>query len=156
MKITAIFAMTSERLIGKDGKLPWNIPEDMKHFQDLTTGKTVVMWKNTYFSLPKKFRPLPNRRNIVLTRSDFSQGENYRDISLLLETLRAENIEEIFVIGGVQIYQAFFDARLVDIVECTLIEWEYTWDAYLPEWRDNFILESEQEFTYGKFQRYIK
>ena len=43
MKITAIFAMTSERLIGKDGKLPWNIPEDMKHFQDLTTGKAVVM-----------------------------------------------------------------------------------------------------------------
>lgn len=60
--------MTEERLIGKDGQLPWHIPEDLKHFQNLTKGKIVIMGKNTYYSLPEKYRPLPKRRNIVLTR----------------------------------------------------------------------------------------
>lgn len=67
MKIIAILAMTDKGIIGHDNSLIWNIPEDMKHFRELTSGNVVIMGKNTYFSLPEKFRPLPNRRNIVFT-----------------------------------------------------------------------------------------
>lgn len=148
--------MTSEGLIGKNGELPWHIPEDLKHFQELTRGKIVVMWKNTYYSLPEKYRPLPHRRNIVLTRSEFSECESYSSIDALLEKLKAEKIQEIYTIWGVQIYQAFFEAWLIDQVECTLIVWDYSWDAYLPEWREDFILEAEVDFEHGAFQTYIK
>lgn len=154
MKIIAVLAMTQERLIGKNGELPWHIPEDLKHFQELTHGKIVVMGKNTYYSLPEKYRPLPHRRNIVLTRSEFSECESYASIDALLEKLKTEKIQEIYIIWGVQIYQAFFEAWLIDAVACTLIEWEYSWDAYLPEWRDSFLLESEETFEHGKFQRH--
>ena len=98
MKIIAVLAMTEERLIGNNGALPWHIPEDLKHFQQLTRGKTVVMGKNTYYSLPEKYRPLPKRRNIVLTRSDFSECEGYPSIDILLEKLRTEKVQEIYII----------------------------------------------------------
>ena len=90
--------MTQERLIGKNGELPWYIPEDLKHFQQLTHGKIVVMGKNTYYSLPEKYRPLPKRRNIVLTRSEFSECESYPSIDELLTKLREEKIQEIYII----------------------------------------------------------
>lgn len=156
MKIIAVLAMTPERLIGKNGELPWYIPEDLKHFQELTIGKVVVMGKNTYFSLPKKYRPLPRRRNIILTRWAFFECESFSDIESLIQSMNTENIKELYIIWGVQIYQAFFEAWLVDRVECTLIAWDYSWNAYLPEWRNDFILESETEFKDGSFQTYKK
>lgn len=97
MKVISVFAMTSERLIGKNGVLPWHIPEDLKHFQNLTKGQIVVMGKNTYYSLPEKYRPLPHRRNIVLTRGVFSECESYASIEELIQTLKSEKIQEIYI-----------------------------------------------------------
>jgi dihydrofolate reductase len=98
MKIIAVLAMTEERLIGKNGQLPWHIPEDLKHFQNLTKGKIVIMGKNTYYSLPEKYRPLPHRRNIVLTRGGFSECEHYSSIEELRETLKNEKVKEVYII----------------------------------------------------------
>jgi dihydrofolate reductase len=90
MKIIAILAMDEHCLIGSHQSLPWHIPEDMKRFRELTTGHTVLMGKNTYFSLPEKVRPLPNRRNIVITRSDISEVETFTDIDECIGFLKKE------------------------------------------------------------------
>jgi dihydrofolate reductase len=90
MKIIAILAMDEHCLIGSNQSLPWHIPEDMKRFREFTTGHTVLMGKNTYFSLPENVRPLPNRRNIVITRSDIPEVETFTDIDLCTEALKKE------------------------------------------------------------------
>lgn len=78
--------------------LPWHIPEDMKHFRELTKNSVVIMGKNTYFSLPEKFRPLPGRRNIVFTRGSIYEVETVIDISELKHLLHGEE-RRIFLIG---------------------------------------------------------
>ena len=154
MKITAVFAMSEDRVIGKDGWLPWHIPEDMKHFQQITKWGIVVMWRATYESLPERYRPLPGRRNIVLSRNNFPECESYTSITAMLESLKDEDITEIFVIGWSQIYQSFFETNLTDIVECTLVSGDYQWDTYIPEWRESFELIEERKFSKGSFQTY--
>lgn len=69
MEIVAILAMTENRLVGRNGGLPWHLPGDLRRFRELTTGFPVIMGRNTYLSLPPKFRPLPGRRNMVLAES---------------------------------------------------------------------------------------
>jgi dihydrofolate reductase len=98
MKIIAVLAMTPDRLIGNAGKLPWNIPEDLAHFQKITKNNTVIMGRKTYFSLPKKYRPLPKRRNIVLSRNDFSETESYTSLESLLASLKKENLKKVCII----------------------------------------------------------
>lgn len=91
MKITAVLAMTPELLIGARNGLPWHLPEDMKHFREITKGGTVIMGRNTYLSLPDAFRPLPGRRNIVLSKeSPVSEVECFSDIETLMHALSKE------------------------------------------------------------------
>lgn len=88
MKITAILAMTNDGIIGKNNSLPWDIPEDLKRFKELTTNQIVIMGRNTFFSLPEKFRPLPNRRNIVFSSekiADVETVESFEELQKLLE-----------------------------------------------------------------------
>ncbi len=82
--------MTDDLLIGNSGTLPWHIPADLKHFKEITDGGIVVMGKNTYLSLPETYRPLPNRRNIVLSRSGFDEIESYSSIKEMLQILENE------------------------------------------------------------------
>lgn len=84
--------MDESRLIGKSNGLPWHIPEDLKRFREFTTGGIVVMGKNTYFSLPEKVRPLPNRRNIVITRESIEGIECYPSIESCVESLKKEQV----------------------------------------------------------------
>ncbi len=99
MQITAILAMDSSLLIGSKNGLPWHIPEDMKRFKEFTTGGIVVMGRNTYLSLPEKYRPLPNRRNIVITRTMIDGVECYSSIELFITFLQKENIDQVWLIG---------------------------------------------------------
>jgi dihydrofolate reductase len=99
MQITAILAIDSSMLIGSKNGLPWHIPEDMKRFKEFTTGCIVVMGRNTYLSLPDKFRPLPNRRNIVITRTMIDGVECYSSIELFIGAMQKEKIEQIWLIG---------------------------------------------------------
>ena len=87
MKIIIIAALNENRVIGKDGKLPWHISDDLKRFKSLTVGHTVLMGRKTYESIGK---PLPNRRNVVITSGQISEIETYNSIEIALERLKDE------------------------------------------------------------------
>ena len=105
MKIHLIWAQDSYGGIGKDGKLPWHISEDLKNFKKLTSGSAILMGRNTWESLP--VRPLPERRNIVLSHQEIPEVECYTSVEECIETLDGDGIEKLFVIGGTTVYRNF-------------------------------------------------
>ena len=129
--LSIIVAISENNAIGKAGDLLYYLPDDLKHFKALTMGATVVMGKKTFFSLPR--RPLPNRRNIVLTRDESFQYENTEvahSIEELQKMLTAD--EKVFIIGGGEVYRQFMP--LVDELQITHIH--HNWDdadTFFPE-----------------------
>ena len=107
MEIHLIWAQDFNGGIGKDGQLPWHISEDLKNFKQITLGSTIIMGRKTWDSLP--FKPLPKRRNIVLSSSDISNIEVYHNVENCIKILKKESISKIFIIGGASIYKAFFN-----------------------------------------------
>ena len=107
MEIHLIWAQDTNGGIGKDGKLPWHVSEDLKNFKKITSQHPVIMGRKTWDSLPIK--PLPNRRNIILSNSIFEDLEVYNDVRLCIKELKQSNIEKVFVIGGTSIYEQFFE-----------------------------------------------
>jgi dihydrofolate reductase len=104
-RLTAIVAMTPERVIGKNGGLPWHLPEDLAFFKRTTSGHPIVMGRKTFESIGK---PLPKRRNIVLTRDRDWSAEGVEVIHEPDDLLKLPNLDEqIFIIGGAEIYAAF-------------------------------------------------
>jgi dihydrofolate reductase len=131
-EVVVIAAVARNRVIGRDNRLLWNIPEDMAHFRKLTTGHTVLMGRKTWESLPPRFRPLPGRRNIVISRqADYAApGAELAD-SLENALKLASTAATVFVIGGEQIYaQAMVVA---DRLEITEVDLEPEGDAWFPE-----------------------
>lgn len=102
MNVGLVWAQSTSGIIGRDGGIPWQVPEDMAHFKKLTTGCTVVMGRRTWESLPSRFRPLPGRRNIVLTRQSGYRAEGAGVVAALDDALTAD---ETWVIGGAEIYR---------------------------------------------------
>ena len=105
MRIHLIWAQDKNGGIGKNGKLPWHISEDLKNFKRLTSGYTIIMGHNTWESLP--VRPLSKRRNIVLSSKEVPDVECYTSVKECLETLDGEGIEKLFIIGGTTVYGNF-------------------------------------------------
>ena len=105
MEIHLIWAQDNNGGIGKDGKLPWHIPEDLKNFKKLTFNSIIVMGRKTWESLP--IRPLSKRRNIVLSRKEVPDIEYYTSIKECIEKLNDDDIEKLFVIGGSTVYRNF-------------------------------------------------
>jgi dihydrofolate reductase len=125
VKLAIIAALDHRRAIGKDGKLPWHIPEDMKRFKRLTTGHAVLMGRKTWESLG---RPLPGRRNVVLSSSPVPGIESYASLE---ESLRAlASAERIFVIGGGNLYAQLIDRA--DELYLTLVDRDVEADAFFP------------------------
>jgi dihydrofolate reductase len=129
--LSLIVAISENNAIGKAGDLLCHLPNDLKHFKELTTGATVVMGKKTFFSLPR--RPLPNRRNIVLTRDTNFVYEN-TEVAHSVEQLQSMLAidENTFIIGGGQVYQQFLP--LAETLYITHIH--HTWedaDTFFPE-----------------------
>ena len=109
MSLSVILAFTTNFLIGVDNKLPWHIPEDLKRFRELTTGKTVVMGRKTWDSLPDKVRPLPNRKNVILASSnDIQESDSVKVIRTVDEIHGLAKTEEVFVIGGHNLFNMMF------------------------------------------------
>jgi len=156
MKISLIAAMASNRVIGQNNQLPRDYPEDLKRFRKLTSGHTIVMGRKTYESIG---RPLPKRRNIVLTRGWNIEGvETFSSIDQLLDTLYSEETpdcklwdsckeEEIFIIGGSEIYKQFLNKA--DYIYLTLIKKNYEWDTFFPEFEQNY-----KEIEREKFKKF--
>lgn len=124
--IGLIWAQSRNGVIGRDGQLPWHIPEDLAHFRAVTTGATVVMGRRTWESLPPTFRPLPGRRNVVLTRDpSWSADGGY-----VVHDLAAALTGDTWVIGGEAVYR---DAlRYADRLAVTDVDIEVDGDAYAP------------------------
>ena len=107
MEIHLIWAQDFKGGIGKQGQLPWHISEDLKNFKKITLNSTIIMGRKTWDSLP--FKPLLNRRNIVISHSNVSNVEVYHNIDDCINTLKNELISKIFIIGGSSIYKLFFN-----------------------------------------------
>ncbi len=145
--VSIIAAFTKNRVVGKDGALPWHLPEDMKLFKELTSGKTVIMGRKTYDSLPAKFKPLPNRHNIVVSRSLESTSIAGVDVCPSVEAAleKAKSYgKEIFIIGGASIYQQAlpYAAKMY----LSQVKKEYEGDTYFPEFdvREWEIIETRE------------
>ena len=152
LEIVIIAAVAKNRVIGRDNQLIWNIPEDMAHFKALTAGHTVIMGRKTWESLPPRFRPLPGRRNIVVTRqADFDApgaeiANSLKNALILASTVTAGCAEPkiAFIIGGEQIYQQAM--ALSQRLEITEVGLEPDGDAWFPEISEtNWRRETTQE-----------
>lgn len=124
--------MDEENGIGKNGEIPWHYPKDMKHFKETTTGNAVIMGRKTYESLPEEFRPLPDRKNIVLTRSDPELDESVSIANSLEEAydIAESTGNKVFIAGGSSIYSQCIDdcSRLV----VTRIPGTHDCDRFFP------------------------
>jgi len=158
-QVAAIVAMNKQRVIGSEGKLPWHIPEDMKHFKSLTSGCPVIMGRKTYESLPPSFRPLPGRRNIVVSRHPENLKSNDIEVvtspeeavKLCLDDMKGFS-EPIWIIGGAEIYKA--SQPLWDTVYLTLVDNDFSGDAYFPEFEGNFDLVENNVLSGLSFRKY--
>lgn len=130
--ISIIAAIGSNRELGKNNKLLWRIPEDLKRFRELTTGHPIIIGKNTYQSIGK---PLPKRTNIIITRDTNFQAEGCAIVHSLQEAVqKASQIEqkEIFIIGGGQIYQQAIS--MADKLYLTKVEGTFDADTFFPDY----------------------
>lgn len=130
-----VAAVAENRVIGRDGDIPWHYPEDLRRFKEKTTGHSVIMGRKTYFSLPEDYRPLPDRKNIVLSRSDPDLPENVEVAENLDEAWDIASKHEsgkTFVIGGSGVYSQTLEQ--VDRMMLTRIHRSYEGDTYFPEW----------------------
>lgn len=135
MPIEIIAAIAKNNVIGFEGKIPWNIPEDKEHFKQLTLGKTIVMGRKTFDSIGK---PLEGRKNIILTRKKPT-------------TIKEK---DFFVIGGEQIYKLFLPSA--QKLHITKVDKEYPGDAFFPEITEEWKLISQKKGKQVKFLTYEK
>ena len=134
MKLTAIVAMSPERVIGKDGNLPWHLPDDLKFFKKQTMGHPIVMGRKTFESIGK---PLPNRQNFVLTHDPAWHHDGVESIHHPKELNEFPLIDQqVFIIGGAEIYK-FFLPILNDII-ITHIPQSYEGDTFFPAYEKEF------------------
>jgi dihydrofolate reductase len=153
MKLVIIAAIARNRVIGKNGKIPWHIPEDLQRFKQLTTGHTVLMGRRTFDSLD---RPLPNRLNIVITTKVINGVRSYPSLDYALQALKNE--KEVFVIGGGKIFNEAL--RMADELRLTLVDKEVDGDTYFPPYQEflqkNFRLIKEEHGIGITFVHYMR
>ncbi len=133
--ISLIVAVSQNSVIGKDNKLAWHLPNDMKYFSNMTNGHPIIMGRKNWESIPIKYRPLPNRKNIVITRN-----KNFKDngaiivnsIEEAIKVSRSSTDEEIFIIGGGEIYK--LGLEFVDKLYMTEIYGNIEGNTYFPKW----------------------
>lgn len=154
--LSLIAAVAKNNCIGIDNKLPWHIPEDFDHFKKLTDGKVVVMGRKTWESLPEKFRPLPNRKNVVVTRQlNYPVPAGVEIYSSPEEAITAHANDDIMICGGAQLYaQTIHRADRLFITE---IHRDVDGDAFFPPidktlWRET-AREPHDGFTFIMYER---
>jgi dihydrofolate reductase len=135
--ISIVVAISENNAIGKDNQLLWHLPADLRHFKNITTGHTIIMGRKTYDSIGK---PLPNRRNIVITRQQGLKLEGIEVVNSLAEALSlCDPTREAFIIGGAEIYKQALP--LCKRIYLTTVHQTYKADAFFPElsaneWRE--------------------
>ena len=140
MKVSLIVATDLDRGIGKNNDLMWNLPADMQFFKNTTAGQVVIMGRKNYDSVPEKYRPLPNRLNVILTRNKEFKAENclvFHNIKDCLEHFKNETERKIFIIGGGQIYKETLDQNVVHEMFITTVNHTFDADTFFPEFDKN-------------------
>ena len=134
-RISLIYARAANGVIGHNNAMPWHLPEDLAHFKQLTQGGPVIMGRKTWDSLPPRFRPLPGRTNIVITRQpDWQHAGALTAASLDAALKLCQQSEEVWVIGGAQIYAQA--EPLAQRIEVTEIAQDFEGDAFAPPLSD--------------------
>lgn len=129
MNISIVVAISSNHAIGKNNQLLWHLPADLKHFKSITTGNTIIMGRKTYDSIGK---PLPNRRNIIITRQHDLEIPGVEVVNSIDEAISlCENENEVFIIGGAEIYKSAL--QLTDRIYLTTVHHTFDADAFFPE-----------------------
>jgi dihydrofolate reductase len=130
-----IYARAANGTIGRDGKLPWHIPDDLKHFKALTMGKPMIMGRKTFESFPA---PLPGRRHIVLTRDPDWRAEGAEVAHCVDDALQLAGEGEVAIVGGAEIYRSFLP--IAHRIEATEVHADYQGDTHMPgpgpQWRE--------------------
>ncbi|MBN6186118.1 dihydrofolate reductase [Aneurinibacillus sp. BA2021] len=126
--ISIVVAMDKERVIGKDNRLPWHLPADLKHFKNITMGHAIVMGRKTYESIG---RPLPGRTNVILTQNRDYQAEGCLVMHTVQDVLQRFSDEPVDIIGGAQIVDLFLP--YADTLQLTVIDASFPGDVYFPE-----------------------
>ncbi|RZI91940.1 MAG: dihydrofolate reductase [Microbacterium sp.] len=130
-RIGLIWAEAHGGVIGADGGMPWHVPEDLAHFREKTTGAPVIMGRRTWESFPERFRPLPGRRNIVVTRDDAWQADGAERAGSLAAALAlAGGDQTVWVIGGGGLFREAIDRA--DVLEITELDLAVDGDTYAP------------------------
>ena len=153
MKVALIVAIDSARGIGKNNDLMWHLPNDMKFFKETTQNQIVVMGRKNYDSIPEKYRPLPNRLNVVLTRNADFQAldcEVFTSLETCFEHFKNETERTIFIIGGGEIYKMALEHNRIDEMYITYINKEYGADTFFPtfdeeQWKSEEILRQDRD-----------
>lgn len=167
MKTALIVAMDSERGIGKNNDLMWHLPKDMRFFKDTTQGQIVVMGRKNYDSIPEKYRPLPNRLNVVLTRNENFDAPNclvFHSLEECLSHFKEESERIVFIIGGGEIYRMALESGILDAMYITHVHEGYDAETFFPsfdegKWESQILFEQEIDaqheaaFTVKKYTR---
>ena len=139
MKLGIIYARARNGVIGRDNAMPWHLPEDLAHFKATTMGAPVIMGRKTWDALPPKFRPLPGRRNIVVTRDAGWRADGAERAGSLDEAIAlCGDVERAWITGGAEIYRLALPRA--DLAVVTEIDADYEGDAFAPHlgagWRE--------------------
>ena len=137
MIISLIVATAKNRVIGKNNQLIWHLPKDMKFFMDTTIHHPVIMGRKNFESIPEKYRPLKNRDNIIITRNRNYTAEGCAIVHSIEESIEYVNknlkTNELFIIGGGEIYKKSLEMNVVDRMYITHIETAFDGDTFFPE-----------------------
>ncbi|MEZ4720539.1 MAG: dihydrofolate reductase [Flavobacteriales bacterium] len=162
MIISLIVATAKNGVIGVNGDLPWRLPRDMKFFSETTRGHHVLTGRKNYESIPKKFRPLPGRTNLVITRNaDFTEEGIFAfdSINKAIDHARNHNETELFIIGGGEIYRQCIERA--DRIYLTQVEAKIEGDTHFPEldqrdWNRQLLFEQPQDDVHNfAFKTYL-
>ena len=160
--VTIIAAIANNNALGKDNDLIWHLPADLKRFKRVTTGHYILMGRNTFESIGK---PLPNRTSVIITRND----NYFKDGCLVANSLEqavelSKEEEEVFIIGGAQIYNYALENNLADKLDITVVHEDFEADVFFPEidttvWkevsREDFKADEKNKYDYS-FVSYIR
>ena len=141
MKVSLIVAAAENGVIGKDNDLIWHLPKDMRFFKETTLNHHVIMGRKNFESIPHKYRPLPNRTNIVITRQTNYKADGcvvVNSVEAALEIAKENGDKEPFIIGGGQIYKLVLEANLVDKIYLTKVHHAYDGDTFFPKLGNNW------------------
>ena len=167
MKVNLIVAASENNVIGVENDLPWDLPNDMNYFKKKTSDHCVIMGRKNYLSIPKKYRPLPKRTNIVLTNDSTFKAEKCKVFNSLEKALKfSESIgdKNPFIIGGGELYKFAIQNKIVDVIYLTRIHANIKGDTFFPkldlkEWKvvsKKFNKKDSQhkfDYTFFKLQK---